>query len=373
MYCPFLVALIFEMTLNIFRRSSAMTCESMRITQSHFGSNFQADSDRTVFWVLSKHLPKCGDDDALFILVGDASVDIRLRFQRCGVFGWKAGPFSVAQWCARFDGVPWLPPEPWRRGTRSTLAPLAAARPAVPSIWPPLHQCQCQYNQYKHHNQQYKQHKQQYKQHNQYQHRDHSIMHCNRIAVWSWQFHESCSSRKWKYNSLLEFQGPTAGCCVGSQVSVTAQINAVGETSGILAVFLETPTGQSELLGSVDDGLGFAFSSSSGIVFPGEVIAGVWKLIFLGSVDAANYVLSSSLLSIVSEQCVWLTWLCQERSWKGGGLQPHVEKLWAEVLVEAKQHLWSFAQTCEATKPFGLVSGVLMHNSKKHTSFERDL
>ena len=103
---------------------------------------------------------------------------------------------------------------------------------------------------------------------------------------------------------LLEFQGPTAGCCVGSQVSVTAQINAVGETSGILAVFLETPTGQSELLGSVDDGLGFGFSSSSGIVFPGEVIAGVWKLIFLGSVDAANYVLSSSLLSIVSGQCV---------------------------------------------------------------------
>lgn len=103
---------------------------------------------------------------------------------------------------------------------------------------------------------------------------------------------------------LLEFQGPTAGCCVGSQVSVTAQITAVGEASGILAVFLETPTGQSELLGSVDDGLGFGFSSSSGIVFPGEVIAGVWKLIFLGSVDAANYVLQSSLLSIVSEQCV---------------------------------------------------------------------
>ena len=70
---------------------------------------------------------------------------------------------------------------------------------------------------------------------------------------------------------LLEFQGPTAGCCAGSQVSVTAQITAVGETSGILAVFLETPTGQSELLGSV---------------------------------DAANYVLQSSLLSIVSAQCV---------------------------------------------------------------------
>jgi len=62
-----------------------------------------------------------------------------------------------------------------------------------------------------------------------------------------------------KTTVLLEFQGPTAGCCVGSQASVTAQITAVGETSGILAVFLETPTGQSELLGSVDDGLGFFF------------------------------------------------------------------------------------------------------------------
>ena len=75
-----------------------------------------------------------------------------------------------------------------------------------------------------------------------------------------------------------------------------------GESSGILAVFLESPNGQSELLGAADPA--FAFSSDSGIVFPGEVMAGVWKLIFLGSVDATNYVFVSSTLTVVSQQCV---------------------------------------------------------------------
>ena len=239
---------------------------------------------------------------------------------------------------------------------------------------PPLRQCQCQYNQYKHHNQQYKQHKQQYKQHNQYQHRDHSIMHCNRIAVWSWQFHESCSSRKWKYNSFAGIPGPNCRLLRW----FTGERHGTNQCSRGDIWHLGCFLGNSHRAIRATWFCGWwpwiwRLSSSSGIVF---VIAGDSRCLethfswFCGCCKLCPSIKSS----VDSEWAVCMTDLAMPRTIvKRWVLQPHVEKLWAEVLVEAKQHLWSFAQTCEATKPFGLVSGVLMHNSKKHTSFERDL
>ncbi len=117
----------------------------------------------------------------------------------------------------------------------------------------------------------------------------------------------------------LEFQSPLiAGCCVGSILRLSVTLNSISEASGIVAIFLESPNGQSELLGSEDaQDPGFIFSSDSGIVFPGEVLAGVWKVILLGSVDAAGYLLTFSRLTVTGAQCVWLIWR-QERWWKDG-------------------------------------------------------
>ncbi len=113
-----------------------------------------------------------------------------------------------------------------------------------------------------------------------------------------------------------------AGCCVAERQTFTALVVlpwASVPRNGTMTVFLEAPNMPPQQIG-VAQSPGFSDFFSTNVFLEAEVV-GLWKLIVLGSTDAAGWsstTTSPFSLKIFLTQCVWLTWLCQERWWKEG-------------------------------------------------------
>ena len=137
---------------------------------------------------------------------------------------------------------------------------------------------------------------------------------------------------------LLDVDAEVAGCCIEGTVKVAVNF-LPGSPTGFVAVSLESPDLQSAPLGNATDASAFTLESTD--ILQGAVALGVWKLKLLASSDAAGWVVTFVRFQMDLGQCVWLTWVCQDKKWWKDGCLNQLQKCQMSV-SEGVFQMWIF-------------------------------